>query len=256
MAALGLWLFALGLSDVAFGLLVGRRASLRLFAAVAVAALGAGAGALGVSFPVAPLLALVAWAALTAAAWQGLRGDEASTTPRSAVAALALLALCGLATFLSAGMWPEPASGVAARFLRATPSPVVARMTPGRLVLTVGVLTSLVETANVVVRLVLIGTGVSAGKAGVQLRGGRILGPIERLLIFGLGVAGELAGAALVASAKSVLRFPEISRASRPAEPPAAGADRLAPDEISEYVLIGSLVSWFLALVPVLLFAG
>ncbi len=256
MAALGLWLFALGVSDVAFGLLAGSRSSLRPVLAAAVAALAAGVGAVGVSFHLPSLLALVVWAALTAVSWQGIRGNDASTTPRRAVTALAALAPCGLATFLSAGMWPDPASGVASRFLHVTPFSVVARMTPGRLVLMVGVLVCLVETANVVVRLVLISTGVSADKAGARLRGGRILGPIERLLIFGFAVAGEFAGAALVASAKSILRFSEISRASSMARTQVTDSQHLAPDEISEYVLIGSLVSWFLALVPVVLVVG
>jgi hypothetical protein len=256
MAALGLWLFALGVSDVGFGLLASLRNSLRVVLAVAVAATAAGAGAIAVSFHLPSVLALVVWAALTAASWQGIRGDGARTTPKRAVTALAALAVCGLATFLAVGVWPDPASGVAGRFLRVTPFPVVARMTPGKLVLMIGVLAFLVETANVVVRLVLIGTGVSVNRAGARLRGGRILGPIERLLIFGFGVAGNLAGAALVASAKSILRFPEISRSSSAPRSSAADSQSLPPDEISEYVLIGSLVSWLLALVPVILVAG
>lgn len=256
MATLGLWLLSVGLSDVTFGLLAGRRTFVRLVAGLVVAGLVAGAGARAVDFQVIPSLVLTVWTGLTTLAWQGLRGDEARVSATRAVFALTAVVLLGLATFLSLGVWPDPASGLAGRFLRLTPFPVLARMTPGKLVLAVGILVALVETGNAAVRLVLTATGVSPSRAGARLRGGRILGPVERLLIFGFAVAGEITGAALVASAKSILRFPEISRVSAQSGVSHQEASELAPDEISEYVLIGSLVSWFLALLPVLLLAG
>ena len=43
-----------------------------------------------------------------------------------------------------------------------------------------------------------------------QLRGGRLLGPMERVLILGLGLAGQLTAAGLVIAAKGLIRFPEL----------------------------------------------
>lgn len=75
---------------------------------------------------------------------------------------------------------------------------------------------------------------------------------IERYLIFGLAVAGEPTAAALVVSAKSILRFPELSRKARDR----GDEDRVVADVdvVTEYFLLGSLTSWLLALAPVVLF--
>jgi hypothetical protein len=56
---------------------------------------------------------------------------------------------------------------------------------------------------------------------------------MERLLIYVLVLLGEPAAASLVAAAKSLLRFPEIT----------GSHSRLSP----EYVLVGSLASWLIA---------
>ena len=64
-------------------------------------------------------------------------------------------------------------------------------------------------------------------------RAGRWIGVIERLLIYVLMLIGAAAAAGLVVAAKSILRFPEISGKPAAIDP--------------EYVLIGSLASWFLA---------
>jgi hypothetical protein len=62
---------------------------------------------------------------------------------------------------------------------------------------------------------------------------GRWIGPLERLLVFVFMVLGEPAGAGFVVAAKSILRYPEIS-----------GKD---PQVDPEYVLVGSMTSWLLA---------
>jgi hypothetical protein len=64
---------------------------------------------------------------------------------------------------------------------------------------------------------------------------------MERLLILGFAVAGQLTAAAIVVSAKSLLRFPEISRSDR----------RI--DAVTEYFLVGSMSSWLIALAPTVL---
>ena len=99
----------------------------------------------------------------------------------------------------------------------------------------------LVESANIVVRLMLIGTGPSVIATEKSLQGGRILGPIERVFILAMALGGHYGALSAVVAAKGILRFPEISRDS-------AGGSR------AEYVLVGSFVSWALAFVFVPLF--
>ena len=98
-----------------------------------------------------------------------------------------------------------------------------------------------------VVRLVLgsVGAVKPAGQpqASDQLKGGRLLGPMERLLIVGLGLAGQLTMATAVVAAKSIIRFPEIS-AKRDRE---GNPERVGIDDVTEYFLVGSFASWILA---------
>jgi hypothetical protein len=86
-------------------------------------------------------------------------------------------------------------------------------------------------------RIVVRGVGDdSADPAPVDdLRGGRLIGPLERLLIVGLTLAGALPIVAGLLAAKGIVRFPEISN------------DR-ARGSKAEYFLVGSFVSWALAL--------
>ncbi|MDX2375692.1 hypothetical protein M4I32_02645 [Microbacterium sp. LRZ72] len=66
------------------------------------------------------------------------------------------------------------------------------------------------------------------------LKGGRLIGPLERILVLALTLAAAYALLAAALAAKGIVRFPEISRDD--------GGDR------AEYFLVGSLVSWVLAL--------
>jgi hypothetical protein len=75
-----------------------------------------------------------------------------------------------------------------------------------------------------------------AGPEGV-LAGGRIIGPLERLIIAAIVLAGDPAAAAIVVTGKGLLRFPEI-RNER------AGP---GPDAITEYFLIGTFTSLAIA---------
>lgn len=114
----------------------------------------------------------------------------------------------------------------------------LASVTPEQLVLVVGVLVAQLSTANVIVRLVLDAVGVPASDNEKSLKGGRLLGPMERLMIVGLGLAGQVTAASVVVAAKGLLRFPELQRGS------ASGG----PSDVTEYFLIGSFASWLLAL--------
>jgi hypothetical protein len=78
------------------------------------------------------------------------------------------------------------------------------------------------------------------------LKGGRYIGPLERWLIFGLALAGQPTAAALVISAKSIIRFPELqSKAGRADTASFPGTDAREGqsqqiDALTEYFLIGS----------------
>ncbi|MBF4605565.1 hypothetical protein [Curtobacterium sp. VKM Ac-2884] len=72
-----------------------------------------------------------------------------------------------------------------------------------------------------------------SGDSTVRLKGGRLIGPIERLLLAGFAVAGAFPVVAALIAAKGIVRFPEIRRETSGYQ--------------AEYFLIGSLVSWAMA---------
>ena len=109
-----------------------------------------------------------------------------------------------------------------------------------RLVVVLAVALAQVSTANIAVRLLLQAVGVPAAANEKRLKGGRVLGPMERLFIVGLTLAGELTAAAIVVAAKGLLRFPEL-QSSRGE----------GPSDVSEYFLIGSFASWLFAMAGV-----
>lgn len=67
---------------------------------------------------------------------------------------------------------------------------------------------------------------------------------MERLLILGLGLAGQLAAATAVVAAKSIIRFPEINAQKANGN----GDLGIGIDEVTEYFLVGSFASWIIAL--------
>ena len=123
---------------------------------------------------------------------------------------------------------------------------------PATVLLVAGAMLTQLSTANVVVRLVLASVGalkpVGQPQASDQLRGGRLLGPMERLLILGLGLAGQPTAAGLVIAAKGLIRFPELQAQARASRGGAGRGGGPGIDEITEYFLIGSFVSWLFAL--------
>ena len=135
-------------------------------------------------------------------------------------------------------------------------------------VLTVGVVAFLLESGNLIVRVAL-GTESSSPRASGEspeasvgsalsdesvpsmpsenepsavrevsphdvFKGGRLIGPLERVLVFLLTITGAYPVLAAVIAAKGIVRFPEISRDGE------KGAR-------AEYFLVGSLVSWAIA---------
>lgn len=171
-----------------------------------------------------------------------------STSERHLPAALPLSILsAGLTVLLLGSGGASVAGGDFARWLEWTGLPATDPPASADAVLLIaGLLLVQVATANTVVRLILtqIGALGPAGEpqASDRLRGGRILGPMERLIILGLGLAGEVTAASLVIAAKGLIRWPEL-RQSDLKDPDAIGVD-----EVTEYFLVGSMVSWTFAL--------
>lgn len=137
--------------------------------------------------------------------------------------------------------------GLVGRWLDDTPLGLFRDLRTDRFLLLVGVTLFQMSSGNVVVRLVLAATDtVNPARDDhpeQELKGGRLLGPMERLFILGLGLAGSLTAASLVIAAKGLLRFPELRSD--------AGQEHL--HRLTEYFLVGSFVSWLVALVGLLL---
>ena len=123
---------------------------------------------------------------------------------------------------------------------------VVAHWTVSEVVVAAGVVVAQLATVNIVVRLLLDAVGVPATTNEKRLKGGRVLGPMERVFIVGLGAVGDLTAAAVVVAAKGLLRFPELQRAQRGDARHGVPPD--GPSDVTEYFLIGSFASWLLAL--------
>ena len=142
------------------------------------------------------------------------------------------------------------ADGPLGRWLAQVPLPVLRELDADGFLLLTGVVLLQLSTGNVLVRLVLAATGtITPDSHGAsqgperRLKGGRLLGPLERLFILGLGLAGNLTAAAIVVAAKGLLRWPELSSPSEQRE----------VHRLTEYFLVGSFVSWLVALVGLVL---
>jgi len=189
-------------------------------------------------------VALLALAAASCVGWT-LLCARAERTGRHEVAPLVVFGST-LAMLLSLSGWASEAAGAAARWAGWLTLPGPGEVGAGRLLIVAGVVLLQLVTGNQLVRLVLgsVGAVKPAGQPqpSDKLKGGRLLGPMERLLILGLGLAGQLTAATAVVAAKSIIRFPEIN-AQKARENGGIGID-----DVTEYFLVGSFASWIIAL--------
>ena len=188
-------------------------------------------------------IVLLAIAAAVSVAWVVLGGTAERTGTRHGRALTVFGA--GAVLMLVLGGWSSPVGGLVSRWL---PWVGLDQVDPDRALLIVGVVALQLVTANQLVRLILGAVG-AVRPAGVpqpsdRLKGGRLLGPMERLLILGLGVGGQLGAASAVVAAKGIIRFPELNAQRK--ETGNAGASGI--DEVTEYFLVGSFASWLIAL--------
>ncbi len=188
-----------------------------------------------------PLLAVAAaagvgWVVLGARAERS--GDHEGTP-------LVVFGLALAALILLSG-WASDVGGLVERWSSWVDVPGIGDVSPNRLLMILGAVLLQFVTGNQLVRLVLGSVGAVKPEGQPQpsdrLKGGRLLGPMERILIFGLGLAGQLAAATAVVAAKSIIRFPEINAAK------ARENGNIGIDAVTEYFLVGSFASWIIAL--------
>ncbi|MBK9387532.1 MAG: hypothetical protein IPN34_22185 [Planctomycetes bacterium] len=251
MIALGLALLALGSADFIAGGLSGTPRDRRHIAR-------------GLLASGLPLLALVTlsggrWSACAyallalagIATWLFVRRESAPPSDvrneeRRASRAIAVFLLLLLALALLAPLAPCRPPRWLLRALEGHPLPLFQATNAEALIAVLGILALLAAPANALIRAILRASGTQIDRSAKRLRGGRTIGMLERWLIFGFALAGEPTAAALVVSAKSLVRFPEL-QAARTATAE-EGAQEI--DHVTEYFLLGSLASWFVALVP------
>jgi hypothetical protein len=283
MIEFAIWLASFGTADLAAGL-AGQRESLRRDVGGWILGIGVAvvlATWLGLSAANRFLLSVII--GFTIASWFVLRARASESTGR-ALLPLVFFAVVFVAMAGTAGLWPSIDGGEAAEWLKDLPFPALSQKGIAIVMLTASFGIWLVATANALVRLVLAAIGTDVAPAEQKLRGGRVIGPIERLLVFGLAVGGEPTAAALVISAKGLLRFPELTGMRKndgPGEYMSSqdefdqiqdegdetrdqgntqedrqrrGSRTNVPvrsiDVVTEYLLVGSMTSWILALIP------
>jgi hypothetical protein len=240
MSWIGLLLIGVGITDLVFSVRPMRRVPEAVGATVLVLA-GLAAG------PERWVDALaVAVLALLVLAW-----GHTVTRGFASGPAWVPLAVLGGSLLLALAVSPAatPAQGLLGRWLAATPFPPLSGLDADTALVLLGVLLVQLSTGNVVVRLVLSATGTvdparprGRDVPSYRLKGGRLLGPMERVFILGLGIAGQLTAAAIVVAAKGLLRWPEL-QAARDEDPTGTGLH-----QVTEYFLVGSFVSWLVAL--------
>ena len=247
MTWLAVWLLGVGTADLlrAVDSRLVRRSAVPVGVTVVIA-VGLLAGLTGVADLVALIASavpLVGWVALSE---RSLRrgGGHAQALLLLGGTAVALVATSGLAS---------TADGPLGDWLRWADLPFTGDEPVDRLLLVTGLFVANLSTGNVIVRLVLVSVGAMRPSArsgharesepSDRLKGGRLLGPMERIFILGLGLAGQITAASIVIAAKGLIRFPELQSAKDDSTIKGEGID-----QVTEYFLVGSFVSWLIAL--------
>ncbi|HEX2368113.1 MAG TPA: hypothetical protein VHM94_02645 [Acidimicrobiia bacterium] len=239
MTWLAVVLLGIGMCDaIAAGLGGEPRSTIRIAIGAVAGGVASLLAALLVGLELPPALAAAGLVAAGSAGWNLLRlpASPSAVLPSSrAWAALAVLGASLMLTLVLGAVWAAASAD-----------------SPGLVV--IGSVAALAVPANGVVRTVLAASGTEFRRSEQTLRGGRVIGVVERLLIFTLALAGQLTAAVVVATAKGILRFPEL-QAARERAIEVVGEGRHAADGpsqvdiITEYFLVGSLTSWLLAVV-------
>jgi hypothetical protein len=162
--------------------------------------------------------------------------------PKAARLPLAVFVASLVGAIACSGLAPE-AGGPLARWLDSLTVADLGDVSADRFLMLLGAFAIQLSTGNVLVRLVLKATGTINPRADgamppTQLKGGRLLGPLERVFILALALGGQVTAASVVVAAKGLLRFPELS----------SRHEQQTVHEMTEYFLLGSFASWLVAL--------
>lgn len=162
--------------------------------------------------------------------------------PKAARLPLAVFIASLVGAIACSGLAPE-AGGPLARWLGSLTVADLGDVSADRFLMLLGAFAIQLSTGNVLVRLVLKATGTINPRADgamppTQLKGGRLLGPLERVFILALALGGQVTAASVVVAAKGLLRFPELS----------SRHEQQTVHEMTEYFLLGSFASWLIAL--------
>ena len=183
----------------------------------------------------AATLAVAAVGVLGVLVWVAADSAPLRASGRTPLAAVAAMAVAVLALAPAA----PPVGGPLQRWYQGLDLPGLAGVGVEAALAAVAGALFLLASANRVVRLVLSSAGTPPVSGEATLRGGRLLGPLERTFILALALAGDLTAAAVVIAAKGVLRLPEIRSAK--------AEKRGGADVVTEYFLVGTFTSWLLA---------
>lgn len=193
-------------------------------------------------------ISLLVGAAVITLGWVVLAGRARIGAVHQAVPLTVLVA--GVLVMIILSPLAGSAGGLLADWLHATGWRGLVGVGPDRFLLVLGLFLIQFSTGNEIVRLVLAATGtikpVGEPQASDQLRGGRLLGPLERIFVFWLGFLGYATAAGLVIAAKGLIRFPELNARRKGGSVTGVGID-----EVTEYFLLGSFLSWLISLAAI-----
>ena len=236
MNALAIVLLSVGIGDLTHGLAgmpaTPRRAMIASGFSIATAI----SGVLLVDASGGDAMATIGIAIVVSTAWQMVRVGFTNATIQLSTIGAGIVAAVMVSTVRLEG----DGNSLWTRFLDESRLHLIQREPPSTVLMVLAIGVILISTANAVVRIVLE-VVIEGDPPTTRIRGGRVIGPLERLLIVGFVLAGQPTTAAIVVTAKSLLRYPELR-----------AHDDVDIHSVTEYVLIGSLVSWSMALAATL----
>lgn len=239
MAVLGIWFAAVGIADLIADLAGHPSNQKRAMLGWSVGVVLTVAMAWGIGYSLGDTGIVCGVTGVSVNGWLAIRRRAPWSTSRAAVALLlhgvVVVALAGTASLF------EPVGGAVNTWLETLPYSATGAISSDEAVLIMGAFLWLAASCNALVRLVFTVVERDLTPGDEPLKGGRIIGPMERWLIYAFVLGGAPTAAGLVVAAKGLVRYPEL----------AAGGGNIKTT--TEYLLVGSLVSWVTALFPVFL---
>lgn len=206
----------------------------KTLAALVTAAICGSLAALAGQGAVVAVLVLGLGSFLSTAAWLWLSRRQGS------LPALALMFGVLVGAFALSGSFGA-SSGPLESWYEDLPFPFVHHASLDQSLVAVAATLFLLAASNQVVRLVLAAAGTPVTRGETALKGGRVIGPMERLFVMAMVVFGAATAAAALIAAKGFLRLPEIRSEAEQGDGRA--------DHVTEYFLIGTFASLLLAAV-------